>query len=441
MNDGVCIIGAGSSGIAACQVLGERGIEHVCFEKGSHIGGNWRYRNDNGQSAAYRSLHINTPRDMMSYRAYPMPEDYPVYPDHFRIARYFDDYADRFGIRERIRFGTEVTSVEPAGDRWRVSWRESESGGEGSEEFAAVVVANGHHWNPRWPEPAFPGADGFAGEQIHAHAYDEPGQVEGRRVLVVGLGNSACDIAVESSRHAAQTLLSVRTGNWVLPKYLLGKPTNDLNGPAASRVPVAMQKRMMTRLVRTIVGDMSDYGLPQPEHMVGEQHPTLSTDLLSRISHGEIETRSNLESFTGGNGVRFIDGREDEIDLVVYCTGYRITFPFLSPQIEDPTDNQIDLYRRVVSVDNPGLYFIGLIQPLGATMPIAELQSKWIADLVEGAAELPPREAMRKAIADQDAAMRRQYTTSKRHTIQVDFHPYLRELERERRERRITQRA
>ena len=154
MNPRVCVIGAGSSGIAACQVLGERGIDFTCFEKGSHIGGNWRCRNDNGQSAAYRSLHINTPRSMMSYRAYPMPEDYPVYPDHFRIARYFDDFADRFGIRDHVRFRTEVTSAEPVGDgTWRVSWRDAE-GEEGTEEFTAVLVANGHHWDPRWPDPA-----------------------------------------------------------------------------------------------------------------------------------------------------------------------------------------------------------------------------------------------------------------------------------------------
>ncbi len=111
--DKVCIVGAGSSGLTACQVLAARGIPFDCFEKGSEIGGNWRYENDNGTSSAYRSLHINSARKLMSYRAFPMPEDYPDYPSHWQVAKYFDDYAERFGLRERIAFNTEVVKAEP----------------------------------------------------------------------------------------------------------------------------------------------------------------------------------------------------------------------------------------------------------------------------------------------------------------------------------------
>ncbi len=215
--DRVCVIGAGSSGIASCQVLNARGIEFDCFEVGSEVGGNWRYMNDNQMSSAYKSLHINTSRRMMAYATYPMPADYPDYPSHWQIARYFDDYVDHFGFRDRIRFRTEVTKVEPAaGGGWEVSWRDLDGGGEGSGTYGVVFVANGHHWDARWPEPAFPGQDAFEGEQLHVHDYKTPDLLEDRTVLVLGIGNSACDIAVESSRIASRTLLAMRRGAWIL---------------------------------------------------------------------------------------------------------------------------------------------------------------------------------------------------------------------------------
>src|SRR3954454_7585791 len=203
----VCVIGAGSSGIAACQVLAGRGIGFDCFEKGSEVGGNWRYENDNELSSAYRSLHINTSRGLMAYRTYPMPDDYPDYPNHFQIARYFDDYVDHFGLREKIRFRTEVLSVAPVDGEWEVTVRERD-GEEESHRYRAVLVANGHHWDPRWPEPSFPGADRFEGEQIHAHEYVDTEGFERRNVVVLGMGNSAMDIAVEVSLVAKRTFLA-----------------------------------------------------------------------------------------------------------------------------------------------------------------------------------------------------------------------------------------
>ena len=172
--DKVCIIGAGSSGIVAAQVLGARGLEYDLFEKGSQIGGNWRYENDNGMSSAYRSLHINTSRRVMAYKTLPMPDHYPDYPDHFQMAAYFDEFADHFGLREKIRFNTEVLGAKPI-EGGSGGWEVTVAGPEGEEtnRYRALLVANGHHWDPRWPEPAFPGAELFEGEQIHVHHYRE----------------------------------------------------------------------------------------------------------------------------------------------------------------------------------------------------------------------------------------------------------------------------
>ncbi len=429
----VCIIGAGSSGIAAAQVLQSRGLEFDCFEKGSKTGGNWRYENDNGMSSAYRSLHINTSRRVMAFKSLPMPESYPDYPDHFQMAAYFDEVAERYNLKERIRFQTEVLSVEPTADgagEWDVTVEGPE--GRATERYGAVMVANGHHWDARWPEPAFPGAENFEGEQLHAHEYREPDVLPGKRVLVLGIGNSGVDIAVESSRIAAKTFVSTRRGAWVIPKYLNGKPIDEIANPITGLAPVPVMRAVMKRSLKVAVGDPTDYGLPKPDHKLLEAHPTVSSEFLPRLGHGDITAKPNIQAFTGGRTVRFVDGTEEEIDLVVYCTGYKISFPFFAPEVLEARDNRLPLYRRAVSVERPGLYFIGFIQPLGPIMPIAEAQSEWIADLITGRAQLPSATEMREQISEEEAKQRKRFVASKRHTVEVDFYPYLREIRRER---------
>jgi cation diffusion facilitator CzcD-associated flavoprotein CzcO len=427
----VCVIGAGSSGIAACQVLGARGLAFDCYEKGSEVGGNWRYENDNEMSSAYRSLHINTSRGLMAYKTYPMPDDYPDYPNHFQIARYFDDYVDHFGLREKIRFRTEVKSVVPVDGEWEVTVEEADGESE-AHRYRAVLVANGHHWDPRWPEPSFPGSDQFEGEQIHVHHYREPEVLRDKRVLVLGIGNSATDIAVEASRIAEKTFLAMRRGAYVMPKYLNGKPTDEAASKVLTMMPLPVQRFVLGRMLGLTAGDMTAYGLPKPDHKLLEAHPTVSAELLSRLGHGDIEVRPNIDRFAGGRTVRFAGGGEEEIDLVVYCTGYQISFPFFDESVVSAADNRVQLYRRVASVERPGLYFIGLIQPLGAIMPLAEAQSEWVGDLLDGRGTLPSPVAMQAEIAEAEKKMKKRYIASKRHTIQVDFQPYLREIRRER---------
>jgi cation diffusion facilitator CzcD-associated flavoprotein CzcO len=424
----VCVIGAGSSGIASCQVLHARGIPFDCFEKGSTVGGNWRYMNDNGMSSAYRSLFINTSRRRMEYATFPMPDDYPDYPHHTQIARYFDDYVDHFGFRDSIRFGTEVTAVRPAeGGRGDAGWDVTTADGE-TRRYSAVLVANGHHWDARWPD--FPGE--FDGVQMHAHDYKTEEGCEGENVLVLGIGNSACDIACETSRVSRMTYLAMRRSAHVIPKYLKGTPTDELGTSLTSRLPLRIQRALYMVLLSQAQGRMTDYGLPEPDHKLLEAHPTISAELLARIGHGRVQPRPNIERLEGDR-VRFTDGSAEAIDRIVYCTGYRISFPFFSDDVIDPADNRVPLYRRVVDPEHDGLYFIGLVQPLGAIMPLAEAQSEWVADMLEGESALPSRREMRRVVEREDRRMERRYVTSKRHTIQVDYFPYLRTISRERR--------
>jgi dimethylaniline monooxygenase (N-oxide forming) len=384
----VCVIGAGSSGIAAVKALSQRGIAFDCFEKSDRVGGNWVFRNTNGMSSAYQSLHINTSRDRMAYSDFPMPADYPDFPHHTQVAAYFDAYVDHFGLRERITFNTGVAHAEPHEGGWRVHLESGET-----RAYRALLVANGHHWDPQWP--SFEGMDVFEGTQLHSHHYlgDDPAFFAGKRVVVLGMGNSSMDIAVEASQTADRVFLAARRGAWIVPKYVFGRPLDQFVTKA--RVPLAVRQRFMETTLRAAVGTMERYGLPKPDHRPLEAHPTISDTILTRLTHGDITPKPNIARLTASSVV-FADGSEEPADVVV------------------------------------GLYFIALLQPLGATMPLAEAQSEWVCDHLTGRYALPPRGELLRDIARERASMRKRYVASRRHTMQVDYDDYLHELRQER---------
>jgi thioredoxin reductase len=422
----VCIIGAGSSGIAAAKALKDRGIPFDCFEKSDRVGGNWVFGNKNGMSAAYRDLFINVSRERMQYADYPMPKTIPDFPHHTHIARYFEDYVDHFDLRECITF---ETGVQRAARRADGVWEIALDSGE-TRPYDALLVANGHHWDQRWPEPAFSGAEDFAGVQMHAHTYVDNSIFAAKDVVVLGMGNSAMDIAVESSYVARNTYLAARRGAWIIPKYIFGRPVDQL--PNNPRVPFKLRQRLIHQTIKAATGSPERFGLPKPDHKFGEAHPTVSGRILDRIAHGTIQPKPNIAALQGEQ-VRFSDGSSVHADVVVYCTGYKITFPFFDDNFVSAPDNHIELFRRVFHPDIGGLYFIGLLQPLGAIMPLAEAQSAWVGDHLLGEYALPEPALLRKDIHDDQAAMRKRYIASKRHTIQVDYDDYLYELEHERR--------
>jgi cation diffusion facilitator CzcD-associated flavoprotein CzcO len=292
-------------------------------------------------------------------------------------------------------------------------------------------VANGHHWDPRWPEPPFPGHDTCDIEQIHSHHYVDPEQLKGKDVVVLGMGNSAMDIAVDASYAARNTYLAARRGAHIIPKYIYGKPVDQIG--ADPRIPFAVRRRIFQGLLKVYQGDMERYGLPKPDHRFGDAHPTISGRILDRLSHGAVVAKPNIARLDGDR-VHFTDGSSVHADLVVYCTGYKVTFPFFDEDFVSAPDNDLPLFRRVFHPDHPNLFFIGLLQPLGAIMPLAEAQGRWVAEYLRGEYHLPSRDAMREHILADMEAMRKRYVSSKRHTIQVDFDEYLFKLEREQRE-------
>jgi cation diffusion facilitator CzcD-associated flavoprotein CzcO len=423
-----CVIGAGGSGLAAAKALHDRGLSFECFERGSGVGGLWRYDNDNGMSAIYKSLQINTSRDMTAFADFPMPDGYPDFPGHEQIRDYLEAYVDRFGFGGRIRFRTTVERVVPESDGTFAVTIRAADGPPETSRFRTVLVASGHHWLPR--RPSFRGA--FSGRVLHSHDYRTPEGFAGRRVLVVGMGNSGCDITCDLARVADRTLLSTRRGAHVLPKYLFGVPLDTVCPEAVWRfAPMWLFRRAFQTVVWMNRGTLARYGLPRPGHAVLQEHPTISSDLPSLVRERRVLVKPDIDRLDG-DGVVFSDGSREPVDAIILATGYQIAFPFLDGAVIAPDDNRVRLYRHVVHPDVPGLFFIGLVQPWGAIFPLAEAQATWVGDLITGRCTLPARAAMERSIDAELAAMRRRYVSSPRHTIQVDFHAYRAALRRER---------
>jgi hypothetical protein len=288
------------------------------------------------------------------------------------------------------------------------------------------VVCNGHHWQPKLPR--FPGR--FDGESLHSRTYRSCESLRDKNVLIVGIGNSGADIACDAAPVARRTLLASRRGAHVIPRHLFGRPTDSFVTSLGSRLPLALQRAFYAVLLRLARGPQERYGLPPPPTRLLSEHPTLSSNLLPLIGEGKVVPKPNVERLDGDR-VRFVDGSEEQVDLIVYATGYRICFPFLAPDLFASEGNEVDLYGRVVDLDHPGLFFIGLIQPLGAIMPLAELQARWVAGLLSGRLRLPGRKEMERWIDRDRKALDRRYVRSTRHTIQVDFFPYRRFVERQ----------
>jgi dimethylaniline monooxygenase (N-oxide forming) len=419
-----CVIGAGSCGIAAAKALYEARVPFDCFEAGPVVGGLWKYENPNGTSGCYSTLEMNTSGPRMSYSDFPLgSEDYPPHAD---VGDYFDRYVDHFGFREKITFNTRVERVERLDDgRFEVTT--SSNGGQATSVYDVVLVGNGHHWDPRWPEPAFPGE--FAGVEMHSHHYRDPSQFAGKRVVVVGGGNSGMDIARDAADAGSAAYLSLRRGVHVIRKRLGRKRTPVDQMLAPPWLPWFFKQKGF-EVLRMRSGDVSKYGLPEADHKVGHAHPTVSDEIHDRLEAGAVIPKPNIRELRG-RMVAFEDGTEVEADVIVYCTGYRVSFPFFDPELISAPDNDLPLYMRIFHPEVEGVYFLGLAQPLGALMPLAEQQGKWIAALLRGDYALPPPAEMKTEIARARAAHAKRFYASKRHTMEVDFDEWMRDSERE----------
>jgi dimethylaniline monooxygenase (N-oxide forming) len=423
MENGICVIGAGGSGLAAVRALSERGLEVTCFERGSALGGTWRYENDSGLSPAYASLRTNTSRKRTEYPSFPMPASYGDYIGHRDMSAYLEAYAAKFKLERHIRFGATVESAEPRGVGWRVRLK----GGE-ERRYRAVIAAIGHYWDPMLP--AFPGE--FSGTAIHSSAYRTPERFAGQRVLIVGASQSGLEIAAELSDVTSRTLVACRRGYHVFPRYLLGMPTDTFDAPGPNRLPWRLVRGALGSLLTITRARPPRGGFPAPRNPILEQtQPVLATTrLVEALRDGAIAVKPNVERLAGPI-VHFADGSSEPVDAIVYATGYVISFPFLPADLAPADGTQFPLYRRIASPRADGLYFVGILEPGPGLLAIVERQSAWLAERLSGQLAVPPREQMWAAIDAGERRTRRRFGESGPHTVLCDGHAYMRMLARD----------
>jgi dimethylaniline monooxygenase (N-oxide forming) len=414
----VAVIGAGSSGLPVVRALHRQGIAVECFERGSDVGGLWRYDNDNGLSGAYASLRTNVSRTQMAYPSFAMPQSYGDFPHHGEMAAYLGAYADAHGLRTSIRFRTTVERLQPAADgKWWIT-----IGDGSSRSFHAVVVATGLFWSPRVASHS----GTFDGAISHSHDYREPGPFAGRRVLVVGAGQSAAEIAVEVSAVAERTFMSVRRGTHVIPRRLGGRPYDAADVSPLNRLPWRLLNAIYGRRVGRALG-RAPSSWPLPAGRVLEGIPIVSSDLIPAVRRGDVVVKPAVDRL-GGDRVHFVDGSEEQIDHVVHATGYRISVPFLAPGLLRADGRELPLYRRIVPTDVGGLYFAGFVDAPGGLLPVVEAQAEWIAAVLSGSLLLPPREQMQKAIERAERRTRQRFPEESPRSVRCDPHAYRRLL-------------
>ncbi|MGK7908375.1 MAG: flavin-containing monooxygenase [Synechococcus sp.] len=339
------IIGAGFVGLGIAQALKEAGILYDQVDASDEIGGNWYH-------GVYETAHIISSRKVTQFTNFSMPEDYPDFPSRKNMWDYINAFADRFDLWEPIELNRKVTYVRPVEKNlWEVTFANQEQ-----RIYKGVVMCNGHHWCKRFPD--FQGE--FNGKIIHSKDYKRPEQLLGKRVLVIGGGNSACDIAAEAARVGAKCVLSMRESVWFIPKTFAGIPVADLS--KKGRSPDWYQRLMTYLLIRFTFGKHESYGLPQPKHRIFEKHPTINNEVPYYIKHGRIIPKPGIRSLDGWS-VEFLDGSHEEFDLIVCATGYYVAYPFLPPELQRVQGSVVQCYGDSFLDDYKGLYYIGWYQP------------------------------------------------------------------------------
>jgi cation diffusion facilitator CzcD-associated flavoprotein CzcO len=365
-----CLIGAGPAGLAAARWLSALDIPFEGFERNSGVGGIWNIGFPG--SPMYESAHFISSRTLSGFRDFSMPDSYPDYPSHRQVLRFLESYADRFDLRRRFRFGVAVERAQPdEGGGWTVSFA------DGAERrFAGLITAVGCEWRPYLP--AIPGA--FEGELLHSRDYKHPRQFEGRRVLIVGGGNSGCDIACDASRSADRALISLRRGYHFVPKHIFGRPA-DLFAESGPRLPYAIERPILEGLLRFLNGDISRFGLPRPDHSILQSHPVMNTQILHALGHGDLEVRPDVREFQGREVV-FTDGRTETVDLIVLATGYLRGVPFLAPGLL-ADDDVSELFLNVFHRGRPDLFVLGHFTADGGAYPLLDRQAELMARVID----------------------------------------------------------
>jgi hypothetical protein len=357
VTDRYCIVGGGPAGLVMARAFDREGIAYDLFERHSGLGGIWDA--DNPGSPMYESAHFISSKYTSHFYGFPMPADYPDYPSNRQILRYVRTFASRYGLEQRATTSVAVTSAVPAGDGWSVTLSTGET-----RTYRGVVCANGVTWHPRMPD--YPGLDTFQGEVRHSVTYRSTAELAGRRVLVVGAGNSGVDIACDAARSAGAAFLSVRRGYRFVPKHLFGVPTDEFMTRGGQPPAGVVVPDDPTALVDALIGDLTRYGLPAPDHDLLQSHPIMNTQVLHHLSHGDLVAKGDVARFRA-DSVVFADGSEEQIDLVLFATGYDYEIPYVDPGLFSWNQGRPELYLGVMHRTLDGLYVLGFVEFADAT--------------------------------------------------------------------------
>lgn len=369
----VALIGAGPMGLACAKVLAEQGIAYQGFELHADVGGLWDI--EGPRSTMYETAHLISSRTKTEFADFPMPPGTADYPSHRVLRDYFRAFADHFDLRRHFRFGAEVLRCEPLEEGWRVVWRE---GGEEREgHFSAVMIANGTLSEPNLPR--FQGQ--FDGEVIHSAQYRHPDQFRGKRVLVVGGGNSGCDIVVDAVHHAASADLSLRRGYHFVPKYIFGKPADTVGG--AIRLPIWLKRRVDGMILSWFTGDPQRVGFPAPDHRLYESHPVVNSLAIFHAGHGDIRIRPDVARLDG-SGVAFTDGSRAEYDLIIAATGYQLHYPFIDKALLNWQGAAPHLFLNCLHPRRDDLFVMGMIEATGLGWQGRHEQAEMVARYIKG---------------------------------------------------------
>jgi hypothetical protein len=344
----VCIIGAGPAGLATARALRARGIDYDQFERHSDVGGLWDI--DAPGSPMYEAAHFISSRTMSGFGGFPMSDDLPDYPSHRQVLSYLRDFADAYNLRSRIALNTSIESVTKLDNgTWRVVRQDGVVA-----RYRAVVCCSGAQWVPNLPQ--VPGS--FSGEVLHSSEYRDLDQIRGKRVLVVGGGNSACDIVVDAGRGAARAVISMRRGYWFIPKHVFGVPS-DVFAEGGPKLPAWLQQRVFGVLLNLLYGKPQKLGLQKPDHRIFETHPVLNSNLFLSLQHGDVTAKPGI-STTSGPTVTFVDGSTEDFDLIIYATGYLHSVPYARHYVS--SDQHPDLYLTAFSREHAGLFGVGFTE-------------------------------------------------------------------------------
>jgi hypothetical protein len=364
-----CIVGAGPSGLAMAAEFKRRNIPYDHFERQSRLGGVWEIENPG--TPMYQSAHLISSKSKSGFWDFPMPADYPDYPKHTQVLDYLKSYAGHHQLESAIQFAAEVQNIEPSEHSAQVT-----VGGQ-TYTYRGVVCASGCNWEPHLPD--IPGD--FSGELRHALSYRNASEFEGKRVLIVGLGNSGADIACDAARVAERAVISVRRGYHFVPKHIFGMPS-DVFASEGPHLPLWLEGPIFSALLRLIMGDMRRLGMPKPDHGLLQTHPILNDQLVHHLRHGDVSIQGDIKSLHGSM-VEFVDGSSAEFDLIVFATGYTRRIAYLDAKYLDPGHWAAAQFLTCFSRKYESLYTLGFIEVNGALFPAVSRLATLIAELAQ----------------------------------------------------------